>query len=44
MELKFTNGQIVWVKQQETLLNGESRIFYFDRKVYCKKLKDEKKG
>ena len=30
------------MKQQESLLNGESRIFYFDRNAYCKKLKDDK--
>ena len=44
MEPRFINGQIVWVKQQETLLNGEIGIFYLDGNAYCKKIKDDKEG
>jgi phage repressor protein C with HTH and peptisase S24 domain len=44
MEPRFINGQIVWVKQQETLLSGEIGIFYLDGNAYCKKLKDDTDG
>lgn len=44
MEPRFINGQIVWVKQQESLLSGEIGIFYLDGNAYCKKLKDDAEG
>jgi SOS-response transcriptional repressor LexA len=44
MEPQFINGQIVWVKRQESLLNGEIGIFYLDGNAYCKKLGDDKNG
>jgi phage repressor protein C with HTH and peptisase S24 domain len=44
MEPRFINGQIVWIKQQDALLNGEIGIFYLDGNAYCKKLKDDEDG
>ena len=33
------NGQIVWVRQQQGLNNGEVGIFLYQGSAYCKKLK-----
>jgi phage repressor protein C with HTH and peptisase S24 domain len=44
MEPQFINGQIVWVQQQETLMNGEIGIFFLNGDAYCKKLQDDKEG
>jgi SOS-response transcriptional repressor LexA len=44
MEPRFVNGQIVWVHQQESLLNGEIGIFYLDGNAFCKKFQDNEKG
>ena len=38
MEPLFQDGQVIWIKEQETLSSGDIGIFaYFDN-VYCKKL------
>lgn len=44
MEPRFHSGQSVWVKQQETLENGEIGIFLLDGSAYCKKLKCDASG
>ena len=44
MEPKFVNHQIVWVRQQGTLLNGEIGIFCLNGNAYCKKFQRSKKG
>ncbi len=45
MEPRFIDGQIVWVRQQQTLNNGEIGIFLLDGNAFCKKLyKDEDKA
>ncbi len=44
MEPQFINGQIVWVQQQESLMNGEIGIFFLNGDAYCKKLQDNKEG
>ena len=38
MEPLFQDGQIIWVKQQEALANGDIGIFLYSNEVYCKKL------
>lgn len=38
MHPKFEDGQIVWVKQQQTLKNGEIGVFLYDDNAYLKKL------
>ena len=38
MEPLFTNGQIVWVRQQQVLNTGEIGIFLYDGSAYCKKM------
>lgn len=38
MEPLFTDGQVIWVKEQELLDNGEIGIFTYSDNVYCKKL------
>lgn len=35
MEPKLQNGQIVWIRQQQTLENGEIGIFLLDGNAYC---------
>lgn len=44
MEPQFINGQIVWVKQQSYLDNGEIGIFYLNGDAYIKKLQDDEHG
>ncbi len=44
MEPEFSNGQIAWVQQQETLANGEIGIFSLNGDAYIKKLQDDKNG
>lgn len=44
MEPMFTSGQTVWVKEQNTLNNGEIGIFLLDGNAYCKKLQKTKNG
>ena len=44
MEPQFINGQIVWVKQQNYLEDGEIGIFFLDGSGYIKKLQDNKDG
>lgn len=41
MEPRFMHGQIVWVKRQNTLNNGEIGIFALDGDAYCKKVKSD---
>ena len=38
MEPRFVNGQIVWVRRQETLRHGEIGIFLYNGAGYCKRL------
>ena len=38
MEPRFVNGQIVWVRRQETLRQGEIGIFLYNGAGYCKRL------
>ena len=38
MEPEYSNGQIVWVHQQDILGDGEIGIFSYDNNAYCKKL------
>lgn len=38
MEPRYKNGQIVWVRQQQVLQNGEIGIFLYQGESYCKKL------
>jgi len=38
MEPLLQDGQIIWVKEQETLSNGEIGIFVYYDDVYCKEL------
>jgi transcriptional regulator with XRE-family HTH domain len=38
MEPLFQDGQVIWVKEQEALANGEIGIFIYSDEVYCKKL------
>lgn len=33
---RFVDGQIVWVRQQQTLNSGEIGIFLYDGQAYCK--------
>lgn len=44
MEPKYINHQIVWVHQQDSLLNGEIGIFYLNGDAFCKKLQDDSDG
>ena len=38
MEPLFQDGQMIWIKRQETLNSGEIGVFTYDGDVYCKKL------
>ena len=38
MEPRFVNGQIVWVRRQETLRSGEIGIFLHNGEGFCKRL------
>ncbi|WP_099469466.1 XRE family transcriptional regulator [Konateibacter massiliensis] len=38
MEPEYSDGQIVWVHQQDVLSDGEIGIFSYDNNAYCKKL------
>lgn len=38
MEPLYRDGQIIWVKEQETLAGGDIGIFVYSGDVYCKKL------
>jgi len=44
MSPKFEDGQIVWVKQQQTLQNGEVGVFLYDDNAYLKKLNSASGG
>lgn len=41
MQPRFIDGQVVWVRQQEILQNGEIGIFLYSGNAYCKKLSTE---
>ena len=41
MSPRFADGQIVWVRQQQTLAQGEIGIFLYNGDAYCKKLGTE---
>ena len=38
MEPLFQDGQVIWIKEQETLVSGDIGIFTYFDDVYCKKL------
>ena len=38
MEPRFHNGQVVWVRQQRSLMTGEIGIFLYDGNAYLKQL------
>ena len=38
MEPLFQDGQVIWIKDQETLSSGDIGIFAYFNNVYCKKL------
>ena len=38
MEPLFQDGQVIWVKEQESLNSGDIGIFIYSGDVYCKKL------
>ncbi len=40
----YEDGQIVWVKSQSTLNNGEIGIFLLNGNAYCKKFRNTNKG
>ena len=44
MEPRFVNGQVVWVKRQETLQPGEIGIFLYNGSGYCKVLERDERG
>ena len=44
MEPQFMNGQTVYIKQQETVENGEIGIFGLDGKSYIKKMRSTPNG
>ena len=41
MQPRYTNGQIVWVHQQETLEEGQIGIFELNGECFCKQLSYE---
>ena len=41
MSPRFSDGQIVWVRQQQTIAQGEIGIFLYNGDAYCKKLGTE---
>lgn len=44
MHPRFINGQIVWVKQQQTIQDGEIGIFLYNGDAYCKKFRSNNDG
>ena len=38
---RFADGQIVWVKKQDTAESGEIVLCYYDGQSYCKKLRTD---
>ena len=38
MEPLFQDGQVIWIKEQETLNSGDMGIFVYSDDVFCKKL------
>ena len=44
MEPEFSDGQIAWVLQQESVANGEIGIFSLNGEAYIKKLQNDKDG
>ena len=44
MEPRYHDNQPVWVKQTNSLNNGEIGIFYLDGMTYCKQLKETEEG
>lgn len=41
MTPRFENGQVIWVRQQQTIEQGEIGIFLYNGDAYCKKLGTE---
>ncbi len=44
MEPRFVHGQIVWVRQQDLLSDGDIGIFSYDNQAYCKVLRKDDDG
>jgi SOS-response transcriptional repressor LexA len=44
MEPRYHDGQIVYIRQQNTLENGEIGIFLLDEEAYIKKLQNDQNG
>ena len=44
MEPLFVSGQIIWIRQCETIESGEIGIFSLDGTAYCKKLLHDQNG
>lgn len=44
MEPEYHDGQIAWVMQQETLVNGEIGIFSYNNEAFIKKLQNDQNG
>ena len=44
MEPQFSDGQIVWVHQQQIIEDGEIGIFIYNGDAYCKKYKSDSNG
>ena len=44
MEPAYKDGDLIWIEQTGTLLDGETGIFYLDGNAYVKKFQNNKKG
>lgn len=44
MEPRFVDGQIVWVRRQSTIKDGEIGIFLYNGAGYCKRFSRKKSG
>jgi len=44
MEPRYQDGEIVWVKRQNTLESGQIGIFLYDDCAYCKQLSQDSRG
>ena len=44
MEPDYHDGQVVWVRQQQTLQSGEIGVFLYEDNAYLKKLRDRVGG
>ena len=44
MEPLYRDKQVIWVKSQQVLRNGEIGVFFYDNNAYCKKYVEETEG